>query len=229
MATNEIYPFGTGGTTADGDVMELAEYLADDDRLDGHQLGIARRELMNTTLRQVSHMAAGLAQFIANRYLSGVVDDADLAKIENGLTAAIVDIIENTPHDHFTSEITDLLSTQKQYSVVQSYAQVDLAINAGAVTWDMRYPNAVLYLSGDVTSFTMTNPIPGTTPQLTILRDGNGTRTLALPSSIKWQGGALPELTQEANSEDVLAFPIRDSGGTPVIRGHAALNFGTVS
>ena len=90
---NEILPFGTGGTVEDGDVMELVAYTDDPHRLDGHQLGIARRELQNTTLRQVSHMTAGLAQFIANRYVPGVVDDGDLAKVEAGLSDAINSMI----------------------------------------------------------------------------------------------------------------------------------------
>ncbi|MBC17075.1 MAG: hypothetical protein CL942_08490 [Desulfovibrio sp.] len=109
MATNEIYPFGSGGTVEDGDVMLLADYLVEPQRLGGHQLGIARRELMNMVLRQTSHMAAGLAEFIAGRYMPGVVDDGDLQKIVSGLTAAIVDIIENTPHDHLMEEVTGLV------------------------------------------------------------------------------------------------------------------------
>lgn len=89
MPINEIYPFGSTGTEANGDVLALAEYLADAQRLSGHQLGIARRDLMNTVLRQNSHMAAGLAQFIAARHAPGVVDDGDLDKVEAGLVAAI--------------------------------------------------------------------------------------------------------------------------------------------
>lgn len=91
---NEIYSFGTAGTVADGDVMELAEYAADDDRENGNQAGIARRALVNTVLRQTAHMSAGLAQFIAERYGPGVVDDGDLDKIEAGLEAIIQEMIE---------------------------------------------------------------------------------------------------------------------------------------
>ena len=97
MATNEIKPFGASGTTgaigAGADALTPAAYDADPQRLTGHQAGIARRELENTALRQTSHVAAGVAQFIANRYAPGVVDDGDLDKIEDGLTAAIAEMI----------------------------------------------------------------------------------------------------------------------------------------
>jgi len=86
---NEIYPFGSTGTVEDGDLQSLAAYILDAHRLKGNQPGIARRDLVNRVLRQCSHMSAGLAQFIANRYAPGVVDDGVLDKIEAGLVAAI--------------------------------------------------------------------------------------------------------------------------------------------
>ncbi|MBU1002358.1 MAG: hypothetical protein KKE73_07520 [Proteobacteria bacterium] len=96
MATNEILPFGTGGTVEDGDVMALTEYLAAADRVKGNQPGIANRALVNMALRQTGHISAGVARFIANRYAAGVVDDGDLAKVEAGLLAAINAIIGAT-------------------------------------------------------------------------------------------------------------------------------------
>lgn len=93
MPTNEILQFGTGGTVEDGDVLDLTVYEADPDRVGGVQPGIARRALFNTVMRQVTLMSAGVAEFIANRYEDGVVDDGDLAKIEAGLAAAISGMI----------------------------------------------------------------------------------------------------------------------------------------
>jgi hypothetical protein len=105
MTTNEILQFGTGGTVEDGDVLDLATYAALGDRVNGHQPGIANRALANMIARQTAHMAAGLAQFIANRYLGGVLDDGDLDKVEAGLLAAIVAIIEDE-----TPDLTALLA-----------------------------------------------------------------------------------------------------------------------
>lgn len=89
MPTNEILQFAAEGSEAAGDLLSQAEYAAHPYRSTGHQVGIARRAVENRVLRQVSHMAAGLAQFIANRYTPGVVDDADLDKVEEGLAEAI--------------------------------------------------------------------------------------------------------------------------------------------
>jgi hypothetical protein len=95
MPVNEIKQFCPDGTVANGDVMDLAAYEAEAQRLTGNQAGIARRDLVNTVLRQCSHMAAGLAQFIANRTTDGVVDDGDLDKIEAGLLSAIAGIVSD--------------------------------------------------------------------------------------------------------------------------------------
>lgn len=59
-----------------------AEYLADADRKAGHQVGVARRDLENKVLRQLSVVAAGLAEFVAaeqNQDVSDSVTPSDLA------------------------------------------------------------------------------------------------------------------------------------------------------
>lgn len=88
-AVNDILLFAPDGTEGAGDLMTLAEYAAHADRLRGHQAGLAKRALENRVLRQTSLMAAGLAQYIANRHAGGVVDNADIDSVETGLTAAI--------------------------------------------------------------------------------------------------------------------------------------------
>lgn len=92
-ATNQILPFAPEAVEAAGDLMSLAEYAAAAMRLRGHQPGLALRELENRALRQATHMGAGLAQFIANRFPPGVKDDADLDRVEEGLWVAILDMI----------------------------------------------------------------------------------------------------------------------------------------
>lgn len=88
LYTNDILPFCSEGRDGE-DLLALAAYQTDAQRLIGHQRGIARRELENRVLRQTSHVAAGLAQFIANRYKGGARDDADLDAIEQGMAAAL--------------------------------------------------------------------------------------------------------------------------------------------
>ena len=85
---NDILPFCAQGV--DGrDLLAQADYAADVQRTIGHQPGIARQELANKQARQVSHMSAGLAQFLARRYTAGVKDDGDLDKVEAAIVAAI--------------------------------------------------------------------------------------------------------------------------------------------
>lgn len=89
---NDILPFCSAGV--DGrDLLAQADYAADVQRTIGHQPGIARQELANKQARQVSHMAAGLAQFLARRYAAGVKDDGDLDKVEAAIVAAVYAVI----------------------------------------------------------------------------------------------------------------------------------------
>lgn len=92
-ALNQIKAFAPDGNEIAGDLMDLDAYEIDPLRLRGHQPGIARRHLANRTWRQCAHMAAGLAQFIANRYPPGVLDDGDLDRVETGLFDAIRSVV----------------------------------------------------------------------------------------------------------------------------------------
>ena len=91
---NDILPFCAQGV--DGrDLLAQVDYAADVQRTIGHPPGIARQELANKQARQVSHMAAGLAQFLARRYAAGVKDDGDLDKVEAALVSAIMGLLES--------------------------------------------------------------------------------------------------------------------------------------
>lgn len=96
-AINEILPFAPDAQESSGDVLPLADYKTDTMRARGHQPGIARRDLANRVSRQAAHMAAGIAQFIANRYAVGVKDDGNLDALEAGMLEALW--AEITKHD----------------------------------------------------------------------------------------------------------------------------------
>lgn len=93
-AINEILPFAAEGLVDAGDVLSPEDYKNHQRRLRGHMVGIALRELQNTEARQATHIAAGVAQFIANRYAPGVRDDGDLDKVEKGLLTVITGLIQ---------------------------------------------------------------------------------------------------------------------------------------
>lgn len=86
MAENQILPFAVQDTGTN--LLTQAEYAADAQRLAGHQPGVARSKLENKALRQVSTMAAGLAQFIANRQADDVTDAKTPAEIAAMLESA---------------------------------------------------------------------------------------------------------------------------------------------
>lgn len=91
--TNEILPFASDAQESLGEVLSLTSYQNDTQRLRGNQPGIARLELVNTVLRQNSHMAAGLAQFVAHRHDAGVKDDGDLNALETAIQAAMLSLV----------------------------------------------------------------------------------------------------------------------------------------
>ena len=96
-AINQILPFCPNGAESDSpfdDLLDLATYQTIIERIRGHQPGIAKRGVENRALRQALHVASGVAQFVANRYAPGVVDDTDLDKVEAGLVQAVESIVE---------------------------------------------------------------------------------------------------------------------------------------
>ena len=126
--------------------------------------------------------------------------------------------------------VGDLLVTANEWEKAQHYDQTVLTISSGAVVWDMKAaPMAVLILTDDVTSFTMSNAEAGATYELTVLQDATGSRSLAWPSSVLWPGGSAMEVSAAANSEDLVNFSVRDASGTPVIRAYAGQDFQAVS
>ena len=104
---NDILPFCAQGV--DGrDLLAQADYAADLQRTIGHQPGIARQELANKQARQVSHMSAGLAQFLARRYAAGVKDDGDLDKVEAALVSVIMGLLESRLPGIATNDLNGL-------------------------------------------------------------------------------------------------------------------------
>lgn len=87
MATNEILPFASTDTGTN--LLTQAEYSADAQRTTGNQPGIARSKLVNKSLRQTSLLAAGLAQFLANKQSTNVTDNLTANQIADMLVEAI--------------------------------------------------------------------------------------------------------------------------------------------
>lgn len=85
MAVNEILPFGAGASNE----LTQAAYAADAQRTSGNQPGIARSPLVNKALHQSSTIAAGVAQFIADRQGANVTDTLLPSQVAALLVAAL--------------------------------------------------------------------------------------------------------------------------------------------
>jgi hypothetical protein len=95
MPQNDILQFAIQPVLGqNGNLLTQEEYLNDVQRLTGNVPGLARCELVNKVLRQCALLAAGSAQFIANRFNEGVVDNGNILKIEEGWQEAIRAVLE---------------------------------------------------------------------------------------------------------------------------------------
>lgn len=86
MATNEILPFAQG---VGANVQDQASYTAEPLRSSGSVAGIARSNVNNKALRQASVIAAGIAQFMADRQANNITDSATPANISAWMALAV--------------------------------------------------------------------------------------------------------------------------------------------
>ncbi len=88
MPTNNILPFCP--TDSGTNLLSQADYLAATNRDIGNQPGVASSKLNNKALRQSAFITSQIAQFIADKTGSNVLDDADTDKLLGQLNAAIL-------------------------------------------------------------------------------------------------------------------------------------------
>lgn len=86
MAINQILPFGL---LPSANVLTPEEYADLSARSSGFKAGVARSKEVNTALRQSAFLAAGLAQFIADRSGADVLDDGDVVALVEKLISAL--------------------------------------------------------------------------------------------------------------------------------------------
>ena len=145
--------FPPQATVALSEILSLAEYTADSQRLRGNQPGIARLELVNTVLKQTSHMTAGLAQFIANRYDGGVKDDGNLDAVESGLQAAIMSLVSGVT-DPLSKTLATLEAIRKSWIGAPRYHRSTVLppdyawVNGDLILFEDRPEFEEVYLAG---------------------------------------------------------------------------------
>jgi len=97
---NDFLPFSTSGTA---NANTNAEYLAEADRLEGNQPGIAKSKLVNKALRQCSIISTVVAQFISDITTTNAVDD--------GTTATLLTNFKNATNVAFNTNIATAKTT----------------------------------------------------------------------------------------------------------------------
>lgn len=140
MADNQILKFGQDATN----ILTQDQYTADTSREDGVSPGKASSKLQNKFQRQVSTIAAGLAQFIADNQDEDVTDSLTASEIETLFIAALSNVPVPTPPQFDDSQkiaTTEFIQRALgNFSNTASYAvdttltilDVGLMINAGA-------------------------------------------------------------------------------------------------
>lgn len=93
MPTTQYIPFATA---VGANTMTPASYAADPQVPIGNQPGVARSNLVNTTLRQVSVGVAGVAQFAVANGTLDLPDDGDPNTFQAALLSAIQQLIQNS-------------------------------------------------------------------------------------------------------------------------------------
>ncbi len=104
MATNEILPFAQG---VGANVQDQASYTAEPLRSSGNVSGIARSNVNNKALRQASVIAAGIAQFMADRQANNITDSATPANISAWMALAVQSL---SPTDFLNTARIDVAS-----------------------------------------------------------------------------------------------------------------------
>lgn len=111
---NKILGFGTSATNELTD----AAYAADAQRLSGNVPGVARSSLVNKVLHQTSVIAAGVAQYLADRQSADIVDTLTPAQVAALLTA-------NLPNP--------VVGSSRNLRAIQTAANASLTITADEI------------------------------------------------------------------------------------------------
>lgn len=111
-----------------------------------------------------------------------------------------------------------LLDQANVFTRVQSVTPYRANIS-GAVSIDLsataRSNNLHLTLTGNVSSFALTNPTDGAVYNIRFIQDGTGSRTFAgFPSAFKFAGGTAPSFSTAAGAVDFLSAEYGSTEGT---------------
>jgi hypothetical protein len=147
---------------------------------------------------------AGVTLSSSDNLLSTRTQSAQIAVIADGSNAFGVIGERNAP-----SLGLALLDQANVFTRVQSVTPYRANIS-GAVSIDLsataKSNNLHLTLTGNVSSFALTNPTDGAVYNIRFIQDGTGSRTFAgFPSAFKFAGGTAPTFSTAAGAVDFLS------------------------
>ena len=183
----DYLPVGTG---AGANVDTQANFAGSGYQEQGFQVGIAQPFQANKIWRQASMIAACVANFISNVLQINVLDDGNLATLITNFTNAIAAI-----------------------AVGASNRIVSLPFSATPI-FDASQGNSFeIVLTGNVTSSTLINLVPGQRLKFLIKQDATGGHTFVAPVGL-----AFPNINTAASKMNIQNV-IVDSSSTPYIDG----------
>lgn len=139
MAANQILPFGQGGGA---NVLDQASYAADAQRPLGNQPGTARASFVNKALLQLSAIAAGVGQFLADKQAADVTD---------ALTAAQFSTMWQNAVKAATGGMASIIGANSAGTLTAAAANCLVAISGTSFT--LTLPTAASVKAGDVLRF----------------------------------------------------------------------------
>lgn len=139
MAANQILPFAQG---LGANVLDQASYLGDAQRPLGNQPGTARATFVNKALLQLSAIAAGMGQFLADKQASDVTDQLSAATFSAMWQAAV---------KAATGGLAGVVPVTTTATLAASAANCLIALTNGSYTLTLPAANSVK--AGDVLRF----------------------------------------------------------------------------
>ena len=98
--------------------------------------------------------------------------------------------------------------------ILESYSEKLVTLSGTATTINLSLGNVFTHTLSGNTTYSITNAVSGQAHSFTlIITQGSTVRTLTFPSSVKWQGGEIPDMTT-ASKTYVLTFMTVDGGTT---------------
>jgi hypothetical protein len=161
MATTDYLPVATAGGA---NVDTQANFAGSGYQTNGFQTGVAQSKQLNKVWRQASMMASAWAQVILQTLTQSVPDDGNQASLVTQLKQTIAAIITG----------------QVKPQIISVAFSATPAFNCAL--GNTSRPVFSITLTGNVTSSSFTNLVPGQQITMHILQDATGGHTFAWPS-----------------------------------------------